>query len=460
MKILDSGGLQPPPAPGQHTRPGLRFWRPTHTHAESKGDIFGPPLFGSFLFTFDAFATSRRARARAAVFSSLLPWRQWWTWALMPLGARPAPGELAIREVGRKDDDALWAMLEPVFRAGEAFCVPQDVSRADGLAFWHHGASEDGSSSLRRVFLAELAISTGGFSPVGTFFFAPYRRGNGAHVATAGFLTAEQFQRRGICRRMLGHALQTALGEQYRAMHLDFVVSTGTRAVTLLKHAGFVESGKCPGAFEHPKQGYTDVLALHKTLDEVDLVKWLRETRELKIRAASPEKGNGETLFTTAVVPPAALSLEDDEDEYIEIVPTPQNKPPAARDGGERRPASPLPLAKTLAAESPPKDGDAQQPPPDQEPPLPRSPPPKPDYDESGYDQNDAMHFFHSLAFKIDQYFSEPTVTDRSSNGNGTKPHVAEQVAAPPPPPPAPPPQSSSAPAGGSKKKPATGRKR
>ena len=93
----------------------------------------------------------------------------------MPPAARPAPGELAIREVGRKDDDALWAMLEPVFRAGEAFCVAQDVSRQDGLAFWHRGSCEDGDPNLRRVFLAELAIATGGFSPAASFVyvFAP-----------------------------------------------------------------------------------------------------------------------------------------------------------------------------------------------------------------------------------------------------------------------------------------------
>ena len=41
------------------------------------------------------------------------------------------PPPLAIRPARPGDDDAIWAVLEPVFRAGETYPVPRDVSRTD-----------------------------------------------------------------------------------------------------------------------------------------------------------------------------------------------------------------------------------------------------------------------------------------------------------------------------------------
>jgi hypothetical protein len=39
-----------------------------------------------------------------------------------------------IRAAAAADDDDIWRILEPTFRAGETYPIPRDISRADALA--------------------------------------------------------------------------------------------------------------------------------------------------------------------------------------------------------------------------------------------------------------------------------------------------------------------------------------
>ena len=54
-----------------------------------------------------------------------------------------------IRPAGTDDRDAIWAILEPVFRAGETYTQPHDISRGDALDYWFRDDHE--------VFVAEGA---------------------------------------------------------------------------------------------------------------------------------------------------------------------------------------------------------------------------------------------------------------------------------------------------------------
>ena len=45
---------------------------------------------------------------------------------------------LAIRAATPADDDAIWAILQPTFRAGETYPHPRDVSRTDALDYWRN----------------------------------------------------------------------------------------------------------------------------------------------------------------------------------------------------------------------------------------------------------------------------------------------------------------------------------
>ncbi|MBK5932762.1 GNAT family N-acetyltransferase [Rhodovulum imhoffii] len=158
---------------------------------------------------------------------------------------------MRIRPATQADDDAIWEILRPVFRAGETYCLPRDISRADALAYWSGG---------HEAFVAVTG------EVLGTYFLCANQKGGGAHVCNCGFATAPAAQGQGVARAMLDHALDTARARGYRAMQFNFVVSSNTRALELWERAGFRSVGRLPGAFDHPRFGFVDALILFKTL--------------------------------------------------------------------------------------------------------------------------------------------------------------------------------------------------
>jgi ribosomal protein S18 acetylase RimI-like enzyme len=165
-------------------------------------------------------------------------------------GAARSP---ALRAARAEDGGALWAILKPVFAAGETYCVPRDISRADALEYWcGHG---------HRVFVAEARGEM-----LGSYFICANQRGGGAHVANAGFATSPASRGLGVARTMLGHCLDEARAAGFRAMQFNFVVATNTRAIAIWHGAGFETVGRLPGAFLHPVQGYVDALVMYRSL--------------------------------------------------------------------------------------------------------------------------------------------------------------------------------------------------
>lgn len=160
---------------------------------------------------------------------------------------------LHIRPVAEGDAEALWAMLEPVFRAGDTYALDPAISRTDALAWWQGGTHS--------AFLLEE-----GGRALGTYYICPNQQGGGAHVCNCGFITAAGAQGRGVARLMLDHALAEARRRGFRAMQFNFVVETNTRAVGLWQANGFEIVGRLPGAFCHPDQGFVDALVMYRRL--------------------------------------------------------------------------------------------------------------------------------------------------------------------------------------------------
>jgi ribosomal protein S18 acetylase RimI-like enzyme len=160
---------------------------------------------------------------------------------------------MLIRPATSDDDAALWAVLEPVIRAGETFALPRDMARDAALAFW---AAPGGD-----VFVAEDAGSI-----VGSYFVRPNQRGGGAHVANAGYVTEVTRTGRGIARAMCAHSLEHARICGFRAMQYNIVVSTNERAVRLWQAMGFAIVGRLPGAFAHPTHGDVDAFVMFRAL--------------------------------------------------------------------------------------------------------------------------------------------------------------------------------------------------
>jgi len=160
---------------------------------------------------------------------------------------------LGIRAAGPQDRDAVWSMLEPVFRSGETYAIDPDIGRDQALDYWY----------TERPFVALDERL-----PLGTYYLRTNQPGGGSHVCNAGFVTAPDSGGRGVARAMLDHALANARSLGYHAMQFNFVVETNTRAVALWQRAGFATVGRLPRAFRHPVHGYVDALVMYRELTD------------------------------------------------------------------------------------------------------------------------------------------------------------------------------------------------
>jgi ribosomal protein S18 acetylase RimI-like enzyme len=160
---------------------------------------------------------------------------------------------LTIRPATGADGDAIWAILEPTFRAGETYPIPRDIGRVDGLAYWQ--------TPGHTVFVAEDAGQI-----VGTYYLRANNRGGGAHVANCGYIVAVGAMGRGVARAMCDHSLGQARQRGFTAMQFNFVIASNERAVRLWQACGFTIAGRLPTAFAHPRLGVVDALVMVRGL--------------------------------------------------------------------------------------------------------------------------------------------------------------------------------------------------
>ncbi len=161
--------------------------------------------------------------------------------------------DLTIRPATDADDDAIWQILEPTFRAGETYPIPRDIPRGDALAYWR--------SPGHTVFVAQASDAI-----LGSYYLRANNRGGGAHVANCGYMVLSTASGRGVARAMCRHSLEQAKERGFQAMQFNFVVASNSRAVRLWQACGFAVVGRLPGVFNHPALGPVDALVMHRTL--------------------------------------------------------------------------------------------------------------------------------------------------------------------------------------------------
>jgi len=160
---------------------------------------------------------------------------------------------MLIRPATDGDKNAIWAIMEPIIRAGETYTLPCDMEKKAALTYW--------LSAEHEVFVVKENREI-----VGTYFLQANQQGGGAHVANCGYMTAVTAPGRGVARAMCEHSLVRARGRRFRAMQFNFVISTNERAARLWQSFGFEIVGCLPGAFQHPTQGYVDAYVMHRDL--------------------------------------------------------------------------------------------------------------------------------------------------------------------------------------------------
>ena len=150
----------------------------------------------------------------------------------------------------------MWALLEPVFRAGETFPHDPAISEAEAQVAW-----------VERSQAVMVAVDASD-ALVGTYYLRPNSLSLGAHVANAGYVVAEHARRQGIGSRLCQHSLQAARRLGFRAMQFNLVVSTNSAGLHCWQRNGFQVVGTLPGAFRHRQLGYVDALVMFQGLVE------------------------------------------------------------------------------------------------------------------------------------------------------------------------------------------------
>lgn len=161
---------------------------------------------------------------------------------------------IKIRLFQESDWPILWNIIEPVFRAGETYAFPRDISEEETYKFW--------ISAPKATYVAEDQDNV----VLGTYYLKPNQPGQGDHICNCGYIVAEHARGQGIASQMCEHSQREAVAQGFRAMQYNLVVSTNTGAVRLWERHGFEVIGTIPQAFRHPQHGYVDAFIMYKHL--------------------------------------------------------------------------------------------------------------------------------------------------------------------------------------------------
>lgn len=160
----------------------------------------------------------------------------------------------SIRRFQENDWEAVWAMLEPVFRAGETYAFTPDISEQEAYKVWI------------ALPVATYVVSDASANLVGTYYIKPNQPGLGSHVCNCGYVVTKQARGQGLASLMCQHSQTEAIQMGFRAMQYNLVVSSNTIAIRLWQKHGFSISGTLPGAFRHSKLGFVDAFVMYKLL--------------------------------------------------------------------------------------------------------------------------------------------------------------------------------------------------
>ena len=163
---------------------------------------------------------------------------------------------ITIRPFKENDWAALWRIIEPVFRAGETYAFPRDISEEEARKIW---------VLIPKATYVAVNQDNAIF---GTYYIKPNQPGLGDHICNCGYIVAENARGQGIASKMCEYSQREAVAQGFRAMQFNLVVTTNSGAVRLWKSHGFNIIGTIPQAFRHPLHGYVDAFIMYKYLSK------------------------------------------------------------------------------------------------------------------------------------------------------------------------------------------------
>ena len=99
---------------------------------------------------------------------------------------------------------------------------------------------------------------------VGTYTRRCNHPGGGSQVASADFVVARVFRRRGVAGALGAHSLAEARRRGFQAMQLNLVLVDDWESLWRWHSLGFAIAGRVPAAFNHPGNGLTDAYIMFR----------------------------------------------------------------------------------------------------------------------------------------------------------------------------------------------------
>jgi len=164
-----------------------------------------------------------------------------------------------IRLYKENDWPDVWQIIKPVFRAGETYVFPRNISKDEAYKAW-----------VLTPKITYVAVDKNN-TVMGTYYIKPNQPGSGSHICNCGYIVSENARGQGIATTMCEHSQREAVAQGFRAMQFNLVVSTNSGAVWLWEKLGFEVVGTIPEAFRHPVHGFVDAFVMYKRLSEENL---------------------------------------------------------------------------------------------------------------------------------------------------------------------------------------------
>ena len=148
----------------------------------------------------------------------------------------------------------MWAILEPVIRAGDTFTWDRETTEDDARVRWFKDAPGQ----------AFVAVRDG--QVLGTGELHANQGGGGSHVANAGYMVHPDHGGKGLARALCAYSLDAARAAGFHAMQFNAVVESNVRAVAAWQTMGFEVLATIPEAFNHPTLGYVGLHLMYRKL--------------------------------------------------------------------------------------------------------------------------------------------------------------------------------------------------
>ncbi len=157
--------------------------------------------------------------------------------------------ELEIREATPDDFGAIWPIFQQVVAAEDTYPHPADIAFDDARAFWFAPGA--------RVWTFHIDGQL-----VASRFIVPNKPGLGAHVCNTGVIIDAAWRGRGLGQQLNDFAITQARELGYRAIQLNFVVSTNEASIRICRKNGFEIVGVLPDAFHYRRERYVDAYVM------------------------------------------------------------------------------------------------------------------------------------------------------------------------------------------------------